>query len=88
MMKEPNSELVTKQRTFSIDQSIESGMPRTYSVDSVDYTTMLMGDMEEEEKEEVRKKRKEWKSHKMQLILISYNLQRLFKSIRKEDNRE
>lgn len=65
MMKEPNSELVTKQRTFSIDQSIESGMPRTYSVDSVDYTTMLMGDMEEEEKEEVRKKRKEWKSHKM-----------------------
>ena len=64
-MKEPNSELVTKQRTFSIDQSIESGMPRTYSVDSVDYTTMLMGDMEEEEKEEVRKKRKEWKSHKM-----------------------
>lgn len=68
MMKEPNSELVTKQRTFSIDQSIESGMPRTYSVDSVDYTTMLMGDMEEEEKEEVRKKRKEWKSHKMLLI--------------------
>lgn len=67
-MKEPNSELVTKQRTFSIDQSIESGMPRTYSVDSVDYTTMLMGDMEEEEKEEVRKKRKEWKSHKMLLI--------------------
>ena len=64
-MKEPNSELVTKQRTFSIDQAIESGMPRTYSVDSVDYTTMLMGDMEEEEKEEVRKKRKEWKSHKM-----------------------
>ena len=50
-MKEPNSELVTKQRTFSIDQSIESGMPRTYSVDSVDYTTMLMGDMEEEEKD-------------------------------------
>ena len=68
MMKEPNNELVTKQRTFSIDQSIESGMPRTYSVDSVDYTTMLMGDMEEEEKEEVRKKRKEWKSHKMLLI--------------------
>ena len=67
-MKEPNSELVTKQRTFSIDQSIESGMPRTYSVDSVDYTTMLMGDMEEEEKEEGRKKRKEWKSHKMLLI--------------------
>ena len=67
-MNEPNSELVTKQRTFSIDQSIESGMPRTYSVDSVDYTTMLMGDMEEEEKEEVRKKRKEWKSHKMLLI--------------------
>lgn len=67
-MKEPNSELVTKQRTFSIDQSIESGMPRTYSVDSVDYTTMLMGDMEEEEKEEVRKKRKEWKSHKMLLV--------------------
>ena len=67
-MKEPNSELVTKQRTFSIDQSIESGMPRTYSVDSVDYTTMLMGDMEEEEKEEVRKKRKEWKSHEMLLI--------------------
>ena len=65
MMTEPNNELVTKQRTFSIDQSIESGMPRTYSVDSVDYTTMLMGDMEEEEKEEVRKKRKEWKSHKM-----------------------
>lgn len=50
---------------MSIDQSLEAGMPRTYSVDSVDYTTMLVGDMEEEVKEEVRKKRKDRKQKKL-----------------------
>lgn len=65
LTKEPNYDLVSKQRTVSIDQSLEAGMPRTYSVDSVDYTTMLVGDMEEEVKEEVRKKRKDRKQKKL-----------------------
>lgn len=41
-------------------------MPRTYSVDSVDYTTMLMGDVEEEVKAEAKKKRRERKPKKLQ----------------------
>ncbi len=50
---------------MSIDQSLEVGAPRTYSVDSVDYSTMLMGDAEEEVKEEVRKRRKARKPRKL-----------------------
>ncbi|KAM7454966.1 hypothetical protein BLSTO_04278 [Blastocystis sp. subtype 1] len=61
----PNSELVSKQRTMSIDQSIEAGKPRTFSVDSVDYTTMLVGDEEEAVKEEVRRRRKNRKPKKL-----------------------
>lgn len=62
---EPNAELATKQRTQSIDQTLEMGRPRTYSVDSVDYTTMLMGDVEEEVKEEARKHRRNRKPRKL-----------------------
>ncbi|KNB46086.1 hypothetical protein JH06_2640 [Blastocystis sp. subtype 4] len=60
-----NSDLVTKQRTQSIDRSLEAGMPRSYSVDSVDYTTMLMGDMPEEVKEEARKRRRNRKPKRL-----------------------
>ena len=56
---------MSKQRTMSIDQSLEAGAPRTYSVDSVDYSTMLVGDAEEEVKEEVRKRRKARKPRKL-----------------------
>ena len=62
---EPNAELASKQRTQSIDQTIEMGKPRTYSVDSVDYTTMLMGDVEEEVKTEARKRRRNRKPRKL-----------------------
>lgn len=62
---EPNAELAAKQRTQSIDQTLEMGRPRTYSVDSVDYTTMLMGDVEEEVKEEARKRRRNRKPRKL-----------------------
>lgn len=64
-MENANSELVTKQRTQSIDRSLETGMPRSYSVDSVDYTTMLMGDMPEEVKEEARKRRRNRKPRRL-----------------------
>ena len=50
---------------MSIDQSIEAGKPRTFSVDSVDYTTMLVGDEEEAVKEEVRRRRKNRKPKKL-----------------------
>ena len=70
MTAEPNSELAQKQRTFSIDQSLEAGIPRTYSVDSVDYTTMLIGDMDEEVKMEVKKKRRERKPKKLYWWLL------------------
>ena len=65
MTEDANSELVTKQRTQSIDRSLEIGMPRSYSVDSVDYTTMLMGDMPEEVKEEARKRRRNRKPKRL-----------------------
>ena len=65
MTATPNSELVSKQRTMSIDQSIEAGKPRTFSVDSVDYTTMLVRDEEEAVKEEVRRRRKNRKPKKL-----------------------
>ena len=48
-----------------MDRSAEAGMPRTYSVDSLDYTTMLMGDVEEEVKEEVRRRRRNRKPRKL-----------------------
>ena len=50
---------------MSIDQSIEAGKPRTFSVDSGDYTTMLVGDEEEAVKEEVRRRRKNRKPKKL-----------------------
>ena len=40
-------------------------MPRTYSVDSVDYTTMLLGDLEEDVKEEMRRRRRSRKPRKL-----------------------
>lgn len=56
---------MAKQRTQSIDMSLGSGAPRTYSVDSVDYTTMLMGDVDEEVKEEARRRRRNHKPRKL-----------------------
>ena len=52
-----NTELVTKGRTMSIDQAMHSGIPRTCSVDSIDYTCMLRG-MDDAEMEEMRKQRR------------------------------
>ena len=43
---------------MSIDQAMSSGLPRTYSVDSIDYTCMLTGDIDEEVVEVVRKQRR------------------------------
>ena len=60
-----NAELAGKQRTQSMDASLAAGMPRTYSVDSVDYTTMLLGDVAEEVKAEARKRRRQRKGKKL-----------------------
>mgnify|MGYP004713490581 FL=1 len=60
-----NAELAGKQRTQSMDASLAAGMPRTYSVDSVDYTTMLLGDIAEEVKAEARKRRRQRKGKKL-----------------------
>lgn len=56
--KTPNTELVTKGRTMSIDHAMYMGHPRTLSVDSVDYTNMIAGEMEEEVASYVRKQRR------------------------------
>ena len=53
-----NVELVQKGRTMSIDQAFSLGRPRTLSVDSVDYTSMLTGEVEEEVATYVRKQRR------------------------------
>ena len=56
-----NQELVSKGRTFSIDQAIQQGVPRSMSVDSVDYTNMIQGDLDEALQEKVRKARRQHK---------------------------
>lgn len=65
MSEVANAELAGKQRTQSMDASLAAGMPRTYSVDSVDYTTMLLGDVAEEVKAEARKRRRQRKGKKL-----------------------
>ena len=65
MSEVANAELAGKQRTQSMDASLAGGMPRTYSVDSVDYTTMLLGDVAEEVKAEARKRRRQRKGKKL-----------------------
>ena len=65
MSEVANAELAGKQRTQSMDASLAAGMPRTYSVDSVDYTTMLLGDIAEEVKAEARKRRRQRKGKKL-----------------------
>ena len=65
MSEVANAELAGKQRTQSMDASLAAGMPRTYSVDSVDYTTMLLGDVAEEVKAEARTRRRQRKGKKL-----------------------
>ena len=65
MSEVANAELAGQQRTQSMDASLAAGMPRTYSVDSVDYTTMLLGDVAEEVKAEARKRRRQRKGKKL-----------------------
>lgn len=60
-METANQELVSKGRTFSIDQAIQQGVPRSMSVDSVDYTNMIQGDLDEAVMEKVRKARRQHK---------------------------
>lgn len=43
-----NTELVEKGRTMSIDQALRGRAPRTWSVDSIDYTSLVTGDLGEE----------------------------------------
>ena len=76
MVNVPNQDLVQKGRTFSIDQALEMGIaninimdscvgqPRTMSVDSIDYTSMFYGEIEEEAANQLRKERREKKHGK------------------------
>lgn len=57
-MKEPNCDLVEKGRTMSIDQALRGSAPRTFSVDSVDYTNMVGGYMGDEVTAHLKKQRK------------------------------
>lgn len=50
-------ELVEKGRTMSIDEAFNLH-PRTLSVDSIDYTNMLTGELDEEVVTFVRKQRR------------------------------
>lgn len=59
MVETANQDLVSKGRTMSIDQAIQHGIPRSLSVDSVDYTNMLKGEMDEATSERIRKTRKQ-----------------------------
>ena len=59
MVETANQDLVSKGRTMSIDQAIQHGVPRSLSVDSVDYTNMLRGEMDEETTEKIRRTRKQ-----------------------------
>ena len=70
MVDVANQDLVTKGRTMSIDQAMEQGIPRSLSVDSVDYTNMINGEMDEVVTEKVRKARKQHKRHQPKLYVI------------------
>ena len=59
MVETANQDLVSKGRTMSIDQAIQHGVPRSLSVDSVDYTNMLRGEMDQETTEKIRRTRKQ-----------------------------
>lgn len=47
LLSAPVTDLIEKGRTQSMDQAMLEGPPRSLSVDSVDYTTMMMGDLDE-----------------------------------------
>ena len=64
ILKEANPNLVEKGRTESIDQALRGGAPRTFSVDSVDYTNMVVGYMGEEVSEVLRKQRRRHKKRR------------------------
>ena len=72
MVDVANQDLVTKGRTMSIDQAMEQGIPRSLSVDSVDYTNMINGEMDEVVTEKVRKARKQHKRHQPKLYVFLY----------------
>ena len=57
-------ELVEKGRTVSIDQALRNTAPRTWSVDSVDYSNMVLGSMDEETATVLRKRRKQHKKRR------------------------
>lgn len=58
--EEANTELVERGRTMSIDQALRGRAPRTWSVDSIDYTSLVAGDLGEEG-ENLRKRRRHQK---------------------------
>ena len=57
-------ELVEKGRTMSIDQALRNAAPRTWSVDSIDYSNMVLGSMDEETATVLRKRRKQHKKRR------------------------
>ena len=49
---------------MSIDQALRGGAPRTFSIDSVDYTNMVEGYMGDEVTKHLKKQRKNMKKQR------------------------
>lgn len=78
-------ELVEKGRTMSIDQALQNAAPRTWSVDSIDYSDMVQGPIDEETAATLRKRRRQHKKHHHWIVclpLLIFNPFSLSSSIR------
>ena len=65
-----NTELVEKGRTMSIDQSLRGRAPRTWSVDSIDYTSLVTGDLGEEGENLRKRRRHQKKKHSLGVCFV------------------
>ena len=65
-----NTELVEKGRTMTIDQALRGRAPRTWSVDSIDYTSLVTGDLGEEGENLRKRRRHQKKKHSLGVCFV------------------
>ena len=68
--EQANTELVEKGRTMSIDQALRGRAPRTWSVDSIDYTSLVAGDLGEEGENLRKRRRHQKKKHSLGVCFV------------------
>lgn len=69
VLDKANTDLVEKGRTMSIDQAVRGRAPRTWSVDSIDYTSLVVGDLGEDGENLRKRRRHQRKKHSLYVCL-------------------